>query len=706
MYIPSISHTRKRVRLDNIAQRVIVFFGWTVLVMLSILIWHLASSALPLFKSPSIQYLESTMLPMQEKLLSVGDWRRGGVIISRAPGCELHFRKRSVTKQLQLIKTIRLPCESDVSVILYQGKTFLSELSAAGILRINEVRNTDDSIELGLMLSRSLPDDYQGERELQISITQRWVIVHSTGLAQQYLLWIDRQQIENAYLQSFDTQTSLSALPSADMTVSLSPTGLAVWPVDKNVKQEVFNSVDIKGFITTTAEPRTVYQSQTKGQFSKWSVFNNKGQFELNKLFTVVLAPDESPTHISVDPSVNLGLVVTDNRRILLFNRSTGEVLHHYRLVKMPADLSWFDDYLYLQQGNQVQVWQVNNRDSSTTLTALFEPQLYSGYQQPDYIWQTTSATDYQIAKYSIVPLIIGSLKASVIALIVAIPLALGAAIYTAFFATAAMRNKLKPTIEMLEAIPSVVIGFIAAVWLAPFAERFLIALAAFLVLMPSTLILTVILQSKVVERLPLKLRRLGELPIVSLIVACIASICLIFGLDIFLAVSQQLQLPLLGWFTDTPTSKTTLVVAIALGIAISPTIFSLAEDAIEAVPEGLKRASFALGATRLQTLKNVVLKTAFPGIVAALMLGLGRAFGETMIVLMVTGNTPVADWDLLASLRAMTANLAIELPESEVDSAHYRVLFLTAFLLFLFTFVVNTIAEILRVRSRKVGAI
>jgi phosphate transport system permease protein len=146
--------------------------------------------------------------------------------------------------------------------------------------------------------------------------------------------------------------------------------------------------------------------------------------------------------------------------------------------------------------------------------------------------------------------------------------------------------------------------------------------------------------------------------------------------------------------------------VAIALGIAISPTIFSLAEDAIEAVPEGLKRASFALGATRLQTLKNVVLKTAFPGIVAALMLGLGRAFGETMIVLMVTGNTPVADWDLLASLRAMTANLAIELPESEVDSAHYRVLFLTAFLLFLFTFVVNTIAEILRVRSRKVGAI
>ncbi len=150
------------------------------------------------------------------------------------------------------------------------------------------------------------------------------------------------------------------------------------------------------------------------------------------------------------------------------------------------------------------------------------------------------------------------------------------------------------------------------------------------------------------------------------------------------------------------PVGKTTILVAIALGFAISPSIYSLAEDAISGVPASLRQASYALGATRLQTLHRVVLRVAFPGIMAAIMLGFGRAFGETMIVLMVTGNTPIADWDLFAGLRALTANLAIELPEAELDSMHYKVLFLTACVLFTFTFVVNTLAELLRQRLRR----
>jgi phosphate transport system permease protein len=178
------------------------------------------------------------------------------------------------------------------------------------------------------------------------------------------------------------------------------------------------------------------------------------------------------------------------------------------------------------------------------------------------------------------------------------------------------------------------------------------------------------------------------------------------YGLDAIIGLASNLSIPLVDWLTNTQISKTTLVVAVALGLAISPTIFSLADDAIESVPDHLKKASFALGATQLQTLRNVVLKVALPGIIAALMLGLGRAFGETMIVLMVTGNTPIADWDLFAGLRALTANLAIELPEAEVGSAHYRVLFLTACMLFVFTFIINTIAELLRSRARKMGRV
>ena len=169
------------------------------------------------------------------------------------------------------------------------------------------------------------------------------------------------------------------------------------------------------------------------------------------------------------------------------------------------------------------------------------------------------------------------------------------------------------------------------------------------------------------------------------------------------LQVFTELQLPTLFFEHQRDThGKNTIVIALALGLAIAPSIYSLAEDAIYEVPVSLRRASYALGATRLQTLLNVVLKVAYPGILSAVMLGFSRALGETMILLMITGNTPMAEWDLVAGMRALTANLAIELPEAEVGSIHYQVLFLTALLLLVFTMAINTIAELLRLRLRK----
>jgi phosphate transport system permease protein len=127
-----------------------------------------------------------------------------------------------------------------------------------------------------------------------------------------------------------------------------------------------------------------------------------------------------------------------------------------------------------------------------------------------------------------------------------------------------------------------------------------------------------------------------------------------------------------------------------------------MADDAIFGVPETLSNGSLAIGATRWQTLLFVVLPTASPGIFSALMIGLGRAVGETMIVLMATGNTPLMDWNIFEGMRTLSANIAIEMPESEVSSTHYRILFLAALVLFLFTFVVNTGAEIVRHRLRE----
>ncbi|EJG1572044.1 ABC transporter permease subunit, partial [Vibrio parahaemolyticus] len=146
---------------------------------------------------------------------------------------------------------------------------------------------------------------------------------------------------------------------------------------------------------------------------------------------------------------------------------------------------------------------------------------------------------------------------------------------------------------------------------------------------------------------------------------------------------------------------RNSLVVGLAMGFAVIPTIFTIAEDAIFSVPKHLSDGSLALGATPWQTLIYVVLLTASPGIFSAIMMGLGRAVGETMIVLMATGNTPLMDWNILEGLRSLSATIAVELPESEVGSSHYRLLFLAALILFVFTFAVNALAELVRQRLR-----
>ena len=146
---------------------------------------------------------------------------------------------------------------------------------------------------------------------------------------------------------------------------------------------------------------------------------------------------------------------------------------------------------------------------------------------------------------------------------------------------------------------------------------------------------------------------------------------------------------------------RNSLVIGIAMGFAVIPTIFSIAEDAVFSVPKHLTQGSLALGATPWQTLSRVVILTASPGIFSAVMMGLGRAVGETMIVLMATGNTPIMDMSIFQGLRTLAANIAVEMPESEVGSSHYRVLFLAAFVLFVFTFIFNSVAEFVRQRLR-----
>ena len=163
--------------------------------------------------------------------------------------------------------------------------------------------------------------------------------------------------------------------------------------------------------------------------------------------------------------------------------------------------------------------------------------------------------------------------------------------------------------------------------------------------------------------------------------------------------------LGLRGTMVDTYVQRNAFVVGFAMGFAVIPIVYTIAEDALNSVPEHLRAASLACGATPWQTATRVILPTAISGVFAAVMIGMGRAVGETMIVVMAAGNTPTLDWNVFSGLRALSANIAVELPEAVRDDTLYRMLFLAAVVLFAMTFVVNTLAELVRLRFRKRAA-
>lgn len=264
----------------------------------------------------------------------------------------------------------------------------------------------------------------------------------------------------------------------------------------------------------------------------------------------------------------------------------------------------------------------------STQWRYMLRPFQWSGYDAPAFIWQPIS----QVQKYNIVPLLIGSLKTSLIALLFAVPIAIGAAIYVSQLAPLRVREWIKPMIELMAGIPSVVLGFFA------------------LIVMATTL------------------------------------------QDLF---GYQSRL-------------NALVAGIALGLAVIPVIFSIAEDALTSVPQSFSHAALALGSSKWQTAYSVVLPAALPGIFAAVVLGFGRAIGETMIVLMATGNASIVSWSLLDSTRTITATIAAELAETVFGSEHYRVLFMLGTILFGVTFLANLVGDIVihRLKRRLEGKV
>jgi len=257
--------------------------------------------------------------------------------------------------------------------------------------------------------------------------------------------------------------------------------------------------------------------------------------------------------------------------------------------------------------------------------------------------------------------------------------------------------------VELMASLPSVVLGFLAGLWLAPLIEARLAALLLFVVALPLFCVLAGALFSLLPRRVRSRIPAGGEVLFFMGVLAAGVALCAPLGSALDRAAFGG-SLP--GWLYDSLglryDQRNAVVVGIAMGFAVVPIIFAISEDAFSNVPGHLRAGSLALGANLWQTVVRVILPTASPGIFSAVMVGLGRAVGETMIVLMATGNTPIMDWSPFNGFRTLSANIAVEVPEAPAGSTLFRTLFLAALLLFALTFALNTVAELVRQRLRQ----
>ena len=463
-----------------------------------------------------------------------------------------------------------------------------------------------------------------------------------------------------------------------------------------------------KGEITTVASLLggiSLMVGDSTGGIGQWfMVRSSDGQAELKNVrnfqladqpITQILPEERRKGFLALDSDGTLGIFHSTAHRELL----TEQVAEGAAVAAMSPRAT----RLLVESGDQLQRFVIDNPHPEISWSALWGKVWYESYPEPDYVWQSTSATGDFEPKLSLSPLAFGTLKAAFYAMLLAAPLAICAALYTAYFMAPTLRRKVKPVIELMEALPTVILGFFAGLFLAPYLENHLPGIFSLLLLMPVGILLAGWFWSRLPENIRLSVPDGWEALLLIPVILAVGwgSLAVsghlenwFFGGDMRLWLSNDMGIPF--------DQRNALVIGIAMGFAVIPTIYSIAEDAVFSVPRSLTLGSLALGATPWQTLTRVVLLTASPGIFSALMIGMGRAVGETMIVLMATGNTPIMEANIFEGMRTLAANVAVEMPESEVGSTHYRVLFLAAMVLLMFTFVMNTLAELIRQRLRR----
>ncbi len=581
---------------------------------------------------------------------------------------------------------IEYPVEKTPVVLDPQGRSLVnlavesdgSKTTMAGVTEDNRL----------LLLNITAEKSFLGD-EVEIKRTESEISV--TGASISHLL-IDKKQRE-MYVASEDGVISYFDISRKDDPVLVQKVNVA--PDDVKITAMKFLSGGI-----------SILVGDSGGRVSQWfPVRDDKNNYTLEFIrdfrkksaSVTTIAPEYyRKGFVATDADGNVGLYHTTAHRVV-YHKRLGENSWQQAAIAPRANAVLLQD-----NSGQLEYWHVENEHPEVSWQSIWGKVWYESRQQPEHIWQSSSALSDFEPKFSLSPLAYGTLKAAFYAMLFSIPLAIFGAMYTAYFMAPGMRSYVKPTIEIMEALPTVILGFLAGLWFAPYVEKHLPGFFLVLIFIP----LSIIIAAYLWHRLPSSIRNMVPEGWEAALLLPVITFAIWLGATLSVPVEELLfngNMPL--WLTNEMgipyEQRNSLVVGLAMGFAVIPTIFSISEDALYSVPKHLTTGSLALGATRWQTMVRVVLLTASPGIFSAVMIGLGRAVGETMIVVMATGNTAIMDLNIFQGFRALSANIAVEMPETEVNSTHYRILFLAALVLFMATFLVNTVAEIVRQRLR-----
>jgi len=452
---------------------------------------------------------------------------------------------------------------------------------------------------------------------------------------------------------------------------------------------------------------QSIVVTDIEGNVTTWMPVRTDPENNIKKMQKIhLLASHNSPVK-SIQASRRNKTIYTLSKNGLFHG---DHVTSENHLFDLSEDIALFgvslkdNNLITLSNSGRIRIRKIHNPHPETNLKTLFGKIWYEGYDKPEFVWQSSAQSDDAEPKLSLTPLIFGTMKGTLYAMLFSIPLAIFGAVYTSQFTNSHFRRTIKPVIEIMASIPSVVIGFLIALWLAPIIEKSVFPLILSFILLPFIFVMTMlVIQPLYHDRKFANMIKGYEffviLPVLFLTGWLSVEVAPLLEKILF---GGNFKLWLFNDFGMRYDQRNCIIIAFGLGICVIPIIFSITEDAISNIPPSLTAASLALGGSRWQTVWRVVMPSASPGIFAAIIIGFGRAVGETMVVLMATGNTPIMDWSIFDGMRTLSANIAVEIPEAPVGGTLYRVLFFCATVLFLLTFILNTGAEIIRERLRK----